>query len=153
MNKRLEARRQTMTTQVMTSTDREAGQGKGRLAPTIRRAESERVIHANREWYPGLCSTCDSEPTCTFPGSSDRLVTACDEFAGGTGLVSRTIKDVTDTAERFAVANREWYPGLWMTCAKQDECTLPMPDGGVYLCGSFEKGCAGNAWRKEDTRP
>lgn len=42
-------------------------------------AMTERAALANREWYPGLCTTCTKLPTCTFP-KPEGGVWNCDEF-------------------------------------------------------------------------
>ncbi len=50
-----------------------------RHALVPRPAMTERAALANREWYPGLCTTCTRLPTCTFP-KPEGGVWNCDEF-------------------------------------------------------------------------
>jgi len=99
---------------------------------------SERERVANRQWYPGLCATCVNEPDCTFPRSVDHPVLTCDEFEGAVDVMPRPVVESAQQAERFAVANREWFPGLCMTCEKRETCTFPKPEGGVFNCDEFE---------------
>lgn len=99
---------------------------------------SERTRMANRDWYPGLCTTCVNEPVCTFPRSVDYPVTSCDEFEGGVEVKPLRSLEGSRLTERFAVANREWFPGLCMTCEKRETCTFPKPEGGVFNCDEFE---------------
>lgn len=95
---------------------------------------------ANREWYPGLCEDCANEPECTFPRSAGQAVISCEEFTAPLTAVSLRVgeRPRPDEKERFAVANREWFPGLCMSCQKNDTCTFPKPDGGVFNCDEFE---------------
>jgi hypothetical protein len=53
------------------------------------RPMSERSRVANREWYPGLCTTCVNALVCTFPRSVDRPVMQCDEFEGAVDVKPR----------------------------------------------------------------
>lgn len=107
-------------------------------APLQTSTMSERSRIANREWYPGLCTTCVHEPACTFPRSEDRPVTTCDEFEGAVEAKIRQAVESPRFDERFSVANREWFPGLCLTCEKRETCTFPKPEGGVFSCDEFE---------------
>jgi len=102
------------------------------------RPMSERSRVANREWYPGLCTTCVNALVCTFPRSVDRPVMQCDEFEGAVDVKPRPAAEAPRRSERFSVANREWFPGLCMTCEKRATCTFPKPEGGVFNCEEFE---------------
>jgi len=99
---------------------------------------SERSRSANREWYPGLCTTCVNELVCTFPRSADRPVITCDEFEGVVEVKPPVAVESARLTERFAVTNREWFPGLCMTCEKRETCTFSKPEGGVFNCDEFE---------------
>jgi hypothetical protein len=93
---------------------------------------------ANREWFPGLCTTCVNELDCTFPRSLERPLLRCEEFVGAADVrPSVTVPDPQPNT-LFAVANREWFPGLCMTCEKLPVCTFPKPEGGVFNCDEFE---------------
>jgi hypothetical protein len=108
-----------------------------RVTPKVRTG-SDRFVLANRDWYPGLCATCVNDAVCTFPRSMQRPVVSCDEFEG---IVTQKVSHRSPSpgeAERFVAANREWYPGLCMTCNKQESCTYPRPEGGVFNCDEFE---------------
>ncbi len=102
------------------------------------RPMSDRSRASNREWYPGLCTTCTSEPVCTFPRSADRPVTSCDEFQGVVEVKSSPLVVRPRDDERFAIANREWFPGLCVACEKREACTFPAPEGGVFNCEEFK---------------
>lgn len=93
---------------------------------------------ANREWYPGLCTTCENEINCTFPRSADHPVLTCDEFVGVVEPSPSPVVQSRRTDDRFAQANREWFPGLCKTCEKRETCTYPKPEGGVFNCDEFE---------------
>lgn len=129
-----------MTTQTLSDKTRErAAQGE-RSLPKVQQLPkpmSPRARVANREWYPGLCTTCANESTCTFPRSADHPVLSCDEFVGAVEVKPRAVQNPR-ASERSAVANREWFPGLCMTCAKRETCTYPKPEGGVFRCDEFE---------------
>lgn len=116
----------------------ERGDTGSALALQPMRPMSERSRVANREWYPGLCTTCVNEPVCTFPRSVDRPVMTCEEFDGVVEVKPRLAVESPRLSERFAVANREWFPGLCTTCEKRETCTFPKPEGGVFNCEEFE---------------
>ncbi|MCC7292099.1 MAG: hypothetical protein IT449_08580 [Phycisphaerales bacterium] len=51
-----------------------------RTRPTVRSAQpTERFTAANREWFAGLCLTCEKRLTCTFP-KPEGGVLHCEEF-------------------------------------------------------------------------
>ncbi len=93
---------------------------------------------ANREWYPGLCTTCVNEADCTFPRSVDRPVTTCDEFEGVVAAPAPVSVVRQDGRERWEMANHEWYPGLCSICEKRETCTYPKPKEGVFHCEEYE---------------
>jgi hypothetical protein len=62
----------------------------------------------------------------------------CDEFEGVVEVKRPPAVQSPRFDDRFAVANREWFPGLCMTCEKRDTCTFPKPEGGVFNCDEFE---------------
>lgn len=93
---------------------------------------------ANRDWYPGLCTSCSNASDCTFPRSMTGPVIECDEFEGIVAVAPATRPADPEPTNRFAVANREWYPGLCLTCEKREGCTFPKPEGGVFSCDEFE---------------
>lgn len=99
---------------------------------------SERSRVANREWYPGLCTTCVNEPQCTFPRSVDRPVMFCEEFDGVVEVKPRLLMESPPPTERLAVVDRGRFRGLCMTCEKRETCTFPKPEGGVFHCEEFE---------------
>ena len=99
---------------------------------------SPRFVLANRNWYPGLCTTCIHDEACTFPRSLDRPVVSCDEFVGVSGPERRPSVKAGPPGKRFVAANREWFPGLCSTCVKRESCTFPKPEGGVFNCEEFE---------------
>lgn len=128
----------TKTVSVGTSEKTERGERGFPRASQPTKPMSERSRAANREWYPGLCTTCVNESVCTFTRSADRPVLTCDEFEGVVEAKLPFAVEHPRFDERFAVANREWFPGLCMTCEKRETCTFPKPEGGVFNCDEFE---------------
>ncbi|MCO6437226.1 MAG: hypothetical protein J5J06_09085 [Phycisphaerae bacterium] len=122
----------TTSEDLAVKTPRSASGGDQRHRPM-----SDSSRRANREWYPGLCSSCVNDSVCTFPRSADHPVRTCDEFEG-IQLPERPATVNQIVTERFAVANREWLPGLCKTCEKRGSCTFPKPEGGVFNCEEFE---------------
>jgi hypothetical protein len=130
-----------MTTKTLSEGTRERTEKEARgipKPPQARKPMSERSRAANREWYPGLCTTCVNEPVCTFPRSADQPILTCDEFEGAVDVKPPRAVESPRFDDRFAVANREWFPGLCMTCEKRETCTFPKPEGGVFSCDEFE---------------
>lgn len=103
-----------------------------------RRCLTARERLANRDWLPGLSTADQNDPAVTTPGL----------FTDATGEQRETEQAALQTvaaplaspgdAERFSAANREWYPGLCMTCEKAAGCKYPKPEGGVFNCDEFE---------------
>lgn len=130
-----------MTTRTLSEgTRKRTEQGERGLpkAPRPTKPMLERFRAANREWYPGLCTTCVNEPVCTFPRSVVQPVLTCDEFEGMVTVKPPPVAESPRFDEQFAVANRDWFPGLCTTCEKRETCTFPKPEGGVFSCDEFE---------------
>jgi hypothetical protein len=89
----------------------------------------------------GLCATCASAATCTFPKESGRPVVFCEEFDGcqRNGAVENPdISAVPDTAEDKprAVRSRE-LKGLCANCEIRETCTFPKAEGGIWHCEEY----------------
>ena len=91
--------------------------------------------------HQGLCTTCANDQTCTFPRDTSRPVLSCDEFDGGTKTTASAppapLQRPGRLSELFALANREWYPGLCGVCTRVEQCERPRPEGGVFSCSDF----------------
>ncbi len=104
-----------MTTATLTARPREATERREREYRTAEfdpRPAVQRFRTANREWYPGLCTTCVNQNDCTFSRSAARPLLHCDEFDGQTQPPTRIPAARQDERPRWLAANREWYPGL-----------------------------------------
>ena len=99
--------------------------------------------------YLGLCATCKSASTCTYPRDPERPVYYCCEHEGYEeceGSVSlallrtgniflRPPGSVTTppTAERDTGIDK----GLCKNCENRETCTFPRPEGGVWHCDEY----------------
>lgn len=99
---------------------------------------SERSRVANKEWYPGLCTTCVDEPVCTFTRPVGRSVMFCEEFDGAVEVKPRLTLESMPPTERLAVVDHGRVRGLCMTCERREACAFPKPEGGVFHCEEFE---------------
>jgi hypothetical protein len=104
-----------MTTATLTERPIEVTERYDEDHPTPRpgsKPAAQRYRTANREWYPGLCTTCVNHSDCTFPRSVAHALLNCDEFEGQAKppIPTRAVRQ--DERPRWLAANREWYPGL-----------------------------------------
>ncbi|MCB9855492.1 MAG: hypothetical protein H6818_07360 [Phycisphaerales bacterium] len=120
------------------SLDADRGHVGGPQEAVERRCVSARERLANRDWLPGLHTSDPEAPAVTTPGLfADTIGEPRESGRGGLQTIA-TLSTRSEGVERFAVANREWYPGLCMTCVKLASCSFPKPEGGVFSCDEFE---------------
>jgi hypothetical protein len=100
--------------------------------------------------YLGLCSTCKSASTCTYPRDSERPVHYCCEHEGyqecegsvslallRTGNIFSLPSDsvtTSPTTERDSGMDK----GLCKNCGNRETCTFPKPEGGVWHCDEYQ---------------
>ena len=93
--------------------------------------------------YRGLCSTCETASTCTFPRDPERPIMHCDEldsYQGDTVTVKKVAR--AELAGPKAVSEAEQkelgkYKGLCVNCENRETCTFPKPEGGVWHCDEY----------------
>jgi hypothetical protein len=81
--------------------------------------------------YYGLCSTCDSAPTCTLPKSLERPVICCEEFGTAPAPITET------NCHKDCGESSNGKLGLCSNCAVRATCQLPKPDGAVWWCEEY----------------
>jgi len=82
----------------------------------------------------GLCSTCNSRPTCTRREGIRLPVSFCEEFDDSTSPeVERQAVPVTDDEETAL----DTAMGLCCNCGNRDSCTLQDSPGGVWHCEEY----------------
>ncbi len=86
--------------------------------------------------YVGLCSTCSSDPLCTFPRKPGVPVVQCMEFEGES-LHEEVRAGAFTHLKRDDAAPPEHEPGLCPLCDNRPTCTFPKPPGGVWSCEEF----------------
>lgn len=120
------------------SLDADRGHFGGPQEAVERRYMTARERLANRDWLPALHEANQGAPAVTTPGLFVDAIGEPDELEQGGLQTIATLSTRSEGVERFAVANREWFPGLCMTCVKLASCGFPKPEGGVFSCDEFE---------------
>ena len=98
--------------------------------PRTQELVREAVKHAPA---PGLCTSCERQPTCTYAQDGAHRVLQCDEYAA-TARVRRRLSERTSRGEDSS----EKPLGLCSSCAGRATCTFPRPEGGVWRCEEYE---------------
>lgn len=120
------------------SLDADLGHVGGPQVAVERRCMTARERLANRDWLPGLHSADQEAPAETTPGLFADKIGEQRESEQGSLHAITTLSTNSEGVERFAAANREWYPGLCMTCENFAGCSFPKPEGGVFSCDEFK---------------
>ncbi len=112
-------------------------------SPELKINRMENAVEERQEAL-GLCSCCQSLPTCTYTKDSQRPILQCEEFDG---IVLSPIKTVS-RAEVAPVVHKKNpanvmdkfapYPGLCGLCENSMSCTYPKPEGGVWHCEEYK---------------
>lgn len=98
--------------------------------PIERGAQSDRFAIANREWYPGLRAYY-AERASVRPAINS-------EESGAVGTEKAPpASNHPQFTDRFAMANREWFPALCMTGTERKSCTSHKPDSEVSNCSEL----------------
>jgi len=108
-----------------------------------RERELKKVAAPSAVVYRGLCSTCDTASTCTFPRDPERPIMHCDELDShrvDTATAEELLR--AEPARREAVARAKQkeldkYQGLCVNCENRETCTFPKPEGGVWHCDEY----------------
>jgi hypothetical protein len=97
----------------------------------------EKTMRKTRMSRVGLCSSCISESSCTFPRRPGVRVIDCLEFQGEIRAETvRSPKPATPAATDSAPQPRT--PGLCSWCDRMPTCTFPKPAGGVWFCEEYQ---------------
>ncbi len=93
----------------------------------------------NREEYKGLCSSCRSTSTCTFPKTSAQPILQCEEFDGSSASPPDALlkSSLSSPASRPA-EDLTMLMGLCRGCERAMTCTYPKTEGGVWHCEEFQ---------------
>jgi len=92
------------------------------------------TIHATL-YSHGLCSTCRSAPSCTFPRRPGIPIMECLEFEGELRAESRPARTPSNPPR---MQERPTEPGLCGWCDRRASCTFPMNAGGVWFCEEYQ---------------
>ncbi len=95
-----------------------------------------------QEGHRGLCSSCRSTLTCTFPRTPGQPILQCDEFDG----YSFSPLDVSPIPRLPTALSPSSRPaedsntlrGLCRDCERLRTCTYPKPEGGVWHCEEYQ---------------
>ncbi len=87
-----------------------------------------------------LCSTCENNPTCTFPKNPDKPVLYCELFDDGRTLSQNSVKDHSPLSLKSSGGTEEEqqrFTGLCSNCENRENCSFPKPQGGVWHCEEY----------------
>jgi len=93
--------------------------------------------------YGGLCSTCETASTCTFPRDPERPIMHCDEldsYQADTVTVEKVARAEPTGPKAVSEAEQKElgkYKGLCVNCENCESCTFPKPEGGVWHCDEY----------------
>ena len=82
---------------------------------------------------PGLCTSCERQPKCTYAQDGVHPVLQCDEYAPTAHVRARLSEPPPQGA-----GTSERSLGLCGSCAGRETCTFPRPEGGVWRCEEYE---------------
>ncbi len=88
----------------------------------------------------GLCTTCVSAETCTFPRPSDRPVVFCEEFDGNLRnghIENPDVATLLAHVETKSRARSKTLKGLCSNCELHASCTFPKVEGGIWHCEEY----------------
>jgi hypothetical protein len=94
--------------------------------------------------YGGLCHTCHSAPTCTFPRDQGVPVNSCEEYDGAPQAavhIPRPFPEQpTEPQDETGPDKKEpaKLKGLCVNCLKRETCLYPKPEWGVWHCDEYE---------------
>jgi hypothetical protein len=89
----------------------------------------------------GICSTCNQVDTCTGRETWVGPVYHCEEFddhvetAHQSQLRAVASESVDAASTAPGASSRQ---GLCINCDQRDECSFPIPEGGVWHCEEYE---------------
>ena len=112
--------------------------GKGEREKKLKKATPPSAVV-----YGGLCSTCDTASTCTFPRDPERPIMHCDELDShrvDIVAVERVPRAEPVSPKALSEAKQEElgkYKGLCVNCENRETCTFPKPEGGVWHCDEY----------------
>jgi hypothetical protein len=95
----------------------------------------EKKMEVLRHTRFGLCSTCCSDTTCTYPRREEARVLECLDFDGEVVDTESSRPAPRPSSTRTAPKARE--PGLCGWCEMKPTCTFPKPAGGVWFCEEY----------------
>ena len=84
----------------------------------------------------GLCSSCNSDPTCSHSKDGNKPILQCEEFDGYAPAPIRT--KMKRTAVTSAAPDSGKYKGLCVNCENRKTCNHPKPEGGVWHCEEYK---------------
>lgn len=96
---------------------------------------------AKKVEFGGLCTTCNSNDSCTYPRSVEKPVIDCEEFGDATSennlQPSGNVRQLKKTAELETVEESE-LKGLCKNCGKRGDCAFTKPAAGIWHCEEYE---------------
>ena len=89
----------------------------------------------------GICANCKNLQFCTYPKNQTRPIMQCEEFVGieperkqGKKVVSLRFYQAKTRSKGKELSK---YKGLCRYCKNREFCTLPRPEGGVWICDEY----------------
>ncbi len=117
---------------------------KGEMSITaVRERKLRKAAPPSAVVYQGLCSTCDTASTCTFPRDPERPIMHCDEldsYKDDVAAVERVPRAEPVSPKAISEATQKQldrHQGLCVNCENRECCTFPKPEGGVWHCDEY----------------
>lgn len=89
----------------------------------------------------GICASCKNLNFCTYPRNQARPIMQCEEFVGFEPKKKQGKKVVSLRFYQAKARKKEKelskYRGLCRYCMNHEQCTLPRPEGGVWICDEY----------------
>lgn len=90
----------------------------------------------------GICAHCVNASECAYPKDAGRPTLFCDEFEGFEPRAMARVSSIHEKCKAAPQADSSkelaLYKGLCRTCANNDGCDFPKPEGGVWRCEEYK---------------
>ena len=81
-----------------------------------------------------LCASCDPPGPCALVADRERPVLYCEECEDPVAPPLYASQE----PPTFEFPETNGFRGLCVSCQRREQCTYPMPEGGVWHCEEFE---------------
>jgi len=86
--------------------------------------------------YRDLCSTCNHKKACGGRSTPERPILFCEQFDASAPVpTAETARSVPALPKKRRAAGRR--NGLCVNCENAENCTVAIPDGGIWHCEEY----------------